>query len=385
MALYELIVLGSPSADQIKALEARAHAVAEDFDLAMPDGLALRTASDAGGRDPKAAAAALFFGGDPAVDEALVARLLAERVPIIPVVAAGQAVERSVPASIAATNACFLPASDGGLEILTAVAFEALGLLRQQRRVFVSYRRTESRKVAVQLHDRLSARGFDVFLDTHDIRPGEPFQEMLWHRLADCDAVIVLDTDDYFGSKWTTQEFGRTLAKGIHVLRFAWEKSSTSPHLTLGESVMLRPSDFGSDGGLEDRVIDDAVVRLERIRSRSIATRHREMAGKLRIEVERIGGKFDGIGLHRAMAFTLPGGRRIVAYPTIGVPTSDLLDDIHRKTLEADAGGMPCLVYDHVGIRDRWLGHLGWLGQHIAAVRTLRVLDAGWELVGWDV
>lgn len=43
-------------------------------------------------------------------------------------------------------------------------------------------------------HDVLSGRGFDVFLDTHDIRPGNPFQEMLFQRLADSDVVIMLDT-----------------------------------------------------------------------------------------------------------------------------------------------------------------------------------------------
>jgi len=67
--------------------------------------------------------------------------------------------------------------------------------------VFVSYRRDESRTGAVQLHDELSARGGDVFLDTHDIIPGDLFQEMLWHRLADCDVVIMLGTKENFGRK----------------------------------------------------------------------------------------------------------------------------------------------------------------------------------------
>jgi len=48
--------------------------------------------------------------------------------------------------------------------------------LPAQRRVFVSYRRNESRDAAVQLFEELSARQFDVFLDTHSVgrRDGLP-------------------------------------------------------------------------------------------------------------------------------------------------------------------------------------------------------------------
>ena len=66
-----------------------------------------------------------------------------------------------------------------------------------------------SRDAAVQLHDALTARGFDVFLDTHSIRPGKVFQDDLW-RSAYCnsDVVVMLDTKRIlFESKWTREEF----------------------------------------------------------------------------------------------------------------------------------------------------------------------------------
>jgi TIR domain len=70
-----------------------------------------------------------------------------------------------------------------------------------------------------------SARLFDVFLDTHGIAPAEDFQTMLWHRLCDSDVLVMLDTPNYFGSRWTSAEFGRALAKGIAVLRVGWPGS----------------------------------------------------------------------------------------------------------------------------------------------------------------
>ena len=77
---------------------------------------------------------------------------------------------------------------------LASAILECVGLMRRQRRVFLSYRSVESRAAALQLHDLLTARGFDVFLDTHVIRPGDPFQDVLWHRLCDSDVLIMLDT-----------------------------------------------------------------------------------------------------------------------------------------------------------------------------------------------
>lgn len=384
MAQYELIILGRPPRGTMAVLRQRMAAAAGGFGMAMPGDLAIRTAADAASREPTASTAALYFGGDPSADTALVDELEAARVPIIPVVAAGGSVSTSVPAQIGATNAFFADPADVRLDALSALALEALGLLRRQRRVFVSYRRDDSRQAAVQLHDELSGRGFDVFLDTHDILPGDPFQEMLWHRLADCDVVIMLDTKDYFASKWTKQEIGRSLAQGIHILRVIWPGHVPSRHLSLSEALQLAPVDIGGDGRIADARIAEVVRRTESLRSRSVASRHREIVGRLRIEVERIGGTFEGIGAHRAMALTLPNGLEVQAYPVVGVPTAALLNDVHDKATKAGHGRQPCLVYDHHGIRPAWLSHLKWLDEQVADVRALRVFDAAEELIEWD-
>jgi hypothetical protein len=95
------------------------------------------------------------------------------------------------------------------LEALAAALLECVGLLRPQRRVFISYRRVESANAALQLHEALGSRGFDVFLDTYDVRPAEDFQAIVWHRLCDSDVMVMLDTPGYFGSRWTAAEIGR--------------------------------------------------------------------------------------------------------------------------------------------------------------------------------
>ena len=384
MAQYELLVIGSPPAGARDAVTARLVGVAHDFGMTVPGDLAIRSAADAKSRNLFASTAAVYFGGDPAVDAALVDELEAARVPILPVIPAGGKVSETVPAEIRATNAFFMDPSDTGFDALAALALECLGLLRRQRRVFISYRRDDSRVAAVQLHDELSGRGFDVFLDTHDIRPGDLFQEMLWHRLADCDVMVMLDTKDYFGSKWTKQELGRSLAQGIHILRVIWPGHTPSRHLSLSDAMQLGATDFNPDGRLVAARISEVVRRTESLRSRSVASRHREIAGALRIQVERLGGRFEGIGAHRAMALTLPNGLQIQAYPVVGIPTAELLNDVHDKALAAKHGRFPCLVYDHLGIRPAWRAHLEWLDSKVREVRALKVFEAAWELAEWD-
>ncbi|MEC5293592.1 hypothetical protein [Aurantimonas sp. C2-3-R2] len=207
---------------------------------------------------------------------------------------------------------------------------------------------------------------------------------MLWHRLVDCDVMIMLDTKDYFTSKWTKQELGRSLALGVQILRIVWPDHSGSRHLSLSDTIKLADADIDAHQRLAASSVSEVARRAEALRSRSIATRQLEIAGKLRIEVERIGGRFEGIGAHRAIGLTLPHGKSVEAYPIVGVPTAELLNDVHSKATTAGHGRFPCLVYDHTGIRPAWLNHLAWLDENIAGVRTLKVFGAGWELAEWD-
>ena len=384
MALYEVLIIGSPKVGQADALSKQLEAVAGIFSLAMPDDLAIRTTTDLSDRNPKAATVALYFGGDPTIDADVVDQLERAKVPIVPVVDKGASVTAVVPAEIAHTNACLVDAKDTTLEALASVTLEVLGLLHMQRRIFISYRRSDAREAALQLHDELSSRGFDVFLDTHDIRPAQAFQEMLWHRLSDCDVTIMLDTQDYFGSKWTPQELGRSQALGIQILRVVWPNHSGSRHLSLSDTVTLSDADLDASGRLQPALLPTIAKRAEALRSRSIATRHLDLVGRLKSEVTRIGGRFEGIGAHRSVSLTLPLGRQLEAYPMVGVPTAEMLNDIQEKAGKAGHGRFPCLVYNHIGIRPAWIEHLRWLDEQIASVRTLKVSDAGWELVEWD-
>lgn len=385
MSFYEIGLLGDVSDGDRETLVAAISKLIADFELEIGRDVMIRAGDAFEDRDSRAATAVAYFGGVTQADQALARRTLDASLPVVPTIPPAGDFGALIPAFLQGANGHRRRADDPEMLELAVVLLECVGLLRRQRRVFVSYRRIESRNAAVQLHDLLSGRGFDVFLDTHDIRPGEPFQDVLWHRLCDSDVMVMLDTPTYFESKWTRQELGRARAKEIHVLRVVWPEHTPTKHTDFAETIYLDRAELsGGDGPIVDDTAERIVLAVESLRSRSIASRYMSITGKLRAEIEKIGGTVEGVGAHRAVALRLPGDGNLWAYPVVGIPTADLLNDVAEKARRADQRESPILVYDHVGIRDQWMAHLKWLDENIRTVRAVRVAEAAWTLAAWE-
>lgn len=385
LSLYELAILGDVTDTARARLIENVCNIVDDFGLGIGNDVVVHDATTITARDKRAAFAAVYFGGDPSKDLAAVEEIIRSSAPIIPVVAAKSDFSSNIPHALHFANGLRLRSDDPEMNELSSALLECVGLLRKQRRAFISYRRIEARAAAMQLHDLLASRGFDVFLDTHDVRPGEPFQEVLWHRLCDADVMLMLDTPTYFESKWTRQELGRARAKEIHVLRLVWPANVTNDVPALAETLYLNHDDLlGDDGPIAEATANRISLAVERLRSKSIAARYMAITGKLRADVERIGGSIAGIGAHRAVAITLDRGRQVWAYPVVGIPTAELLNDVANKARVADLSETPILVYDHVGLSGAWISHLKWLDEQIAAVRAIKVSEASWQLAAWE-
>ena len=86
-----------------------------------------------------------------------------------------------------------------------------------------------------------------------------------------------------------------------------------------------------------------------------------------------------GIGPNKSVCIQLPDGRNVVAYPTVGVPSSSTL---HEATTYSPHNPV-AVIYDHIGIHPSWLGHLDWLGDHIRTARWVKAAEAGWQFADW--
>lgn len=389
MSFYQIGILGNPQDIHRLALRESIQEMIQPFGLSLAAGLDLLDPAACLTRETKAAFAAVYFGGVPPDRDLLdaLADLVRGNRPVIPVVEDLRTFSSNVPPILGSANGMALRTAGPKLEALAAALLECVGLLRRQRRVFISYRRLESANAALQLHEALGSRGFDVFLDTYDVRPADDFQAIVWHRLCDSDVMVMLDTPGYFGSRWTAAEIGRALAKKIAVLGVVWPDHQPERLTQLREPIFLKNTDLrGPDGPLTTIVVERIISTVEQLRSRSLAIRHAAIAGALRSATEEIGGSVAAIGAHRGMKIVLADGRTLFAFPTVGVPTAEQFHEAAEHSEPVDLSTPPSaavLVYDHVGLHARWQSHLDWLHANLNVVKTLQITQAAWQLADW--
>jgi hypothetical protein len=381
MALYELALLGAPSDVQVEEVSRHVAQAVEPFGLRLGEEIGWSVRPERFEPPQDTAAAAAYFGADGVVDRALDATLR-RGIPVLPVVSAVTRATQELPESLRALNA--LAYTETAVRVTTAL-LECVGLLPRQRRIFLSYRRTESRAAALQLFDELSARQFEVFVDTHGVPPAEDFQAVLWQRLCDADVLLMLDTPGYFDSLWTDKEFGRALAKKIPVLRVGWPGFPPLPRCGLATSLDLEPVDLDSaTGRLSDGVIRRICAQLEALRSRGHAVRHQQLFSHVQQAMELLGGSITGVGARHAMHLRIPRGRgerQAIVYSTVGVPTAVTLYEVLKQS---ESGRSLALVYDETGVERSWLDHLDWLGHYIHEGRWVKATEAAWNFSDWE-
>ncbi|HTA83461.1 MAG TPA: toll/interleukin-1 receptor domain-containing protein [Bacteroidia bacterium] len=268
------------------------------------------------------------------------------------------------------------------VEALVGRILEGLGLLRLSRRLFISYKRSESTGVAIQLFEKLEQSGFDVFLDTHTILPGEIFQDELWHRLVDADIVVLLNTPGFLESKWTREELAKASAKSIGILQVIWPTHKPENSSLLSIPVPLKVNDFENNhyndlnGKLVDAVLINIVNQAESLRARSLGARQDNIISEFMRSAKSL----------NVVAFLQPekfitvknkAGDKIIIIPTIGVPhafTYHQSEDL-IKAIKEDKTQKIFLLYDHINIREKWLKHLAWLDEYLPvnSIKTVEI------------
>ena len=379
-ASYRLAVFGSPPPGFVEEFSETLKSklsvlslnlgVEVDWYTGMPD--------EYSGTEGKCTAALCF--PIPEAQVRFITKMMKEGMPVIPIASRLESLAAEFPPSISILNGLGLATSD--IATIVNCLLECASLLPRQRRVFLSYRRTESTTAALQLYAALSERLFDVFLDTHDILPGEHFQEVLWQRLCDSDVMIYLDTTSYFESRWTTAEFGRAIFRGIPVLRAGWPGVGLDDRSQITRDLRLTDDDFQAD---LVSLTDDCLARVcratEDLRAEGVATRYRLLMDAFSKSIERAQATIEGYSLRRSITVKPKRGDPIYVYPALGVPTTFTL---HDATLDNHPAPV-AVVYDNVGIEEkRWLSHMDWISDYLDKdVRLIDPYSCGWKFVDW--
>lgn len=104
---------------------------------------------------------------------------------------------------------------------VAATILRLLGLSEQELMCFLSYARSDGATLAHQLRHELLDRGWQVFLDTFDIRPGTNFQKELMKNLSDKAFVLLIETPGASGRRWIVEEVAHAHAHKLALLSLA--------------------------------------------------------------------------------------------------------------------------------------------------------------------
>jgi hypothetical protein len=379
MAHYQICLFGRVD-HRLTRLQTLLEGLAEDLGLPS-DALRYLDEANVGNRDKWLPSVAVFFGYKGATDAAHpgLVPLLAESAAVLTVVSDLEVAREEVPLLLENINALEL-ADEAALTRLATLIFESFRLLRKERRVFISYKRLDSQGLADRLYDEFDKRGFDVFIDTRSVPPGVDFQDELWHRMSDCDVVLLIDTPNFRIGRWTKEELARANATTVQILHLLWPGQAEDASSALSEFFPLEAADFGGmildkgrtiQAGALERICDAA----ERLRAKAIAARYRYLIDNF-CDLARDKGLEPSVQPERWISLPLKDGSELAVVPAVGVPTSNKINEIFETIASMRSPSCKTwVIYDNRGLLQSWVRHLDWLDSHLP-VRAIRVSSA---------
>jgi hypothetical protein len=381
---YQFILLGDTGCEACQKVKDRFFELLAERGLdgsivAVLDGAQTITPLEAGGYDSRKPTFAYYFGKQDHGDKDLEAlqKLMGNGDAVFPVFFTEGQFQQEIPAVLHPINGKLY--TDGLLDSIVNVAFEELRLLRKIRRVFISYKRSDSAAIANQLYDVLSRHQFDVFLDTYSIRGAADFQAELHHRITDSDVLIQLNSPNFMDSDWCKEEISEANARQVGVLQLNWPEVDSGAANQLCTIRNIKTEFFnngnqiGDDATLKADVLEDIAMKVEALRARNIAARQDGLTAEFVKEAER-----QGRAIVKEPMFLVEqrqNGKLWYYIPIIGVPQSmDCYEsqEMLKQWLPKDK--MPekvSLIYDDMRILPKWIAHLDWMREYLI-VKTIK-------------
>ncbi|AWD69974.1 toll/interleukin-1 receptor domain-containing protein [Acinetobacter schindleri] len=370
---YQIVLLGKVD-ERLTSIKESLLSRLKDFNI-NPDFIKLIHSDDYAIRDVKYPTIAIYFGGDKSKTQYL-SNLIDESIVIIPVVQSNELVPTELPDVISHINALPINETNNNIERLVSIIFENFRFLRKERKVFISYRRIDAQGVADKLYDILDANGFDVFLDTRSVPPAQNFQDQLWHRMTDSDAVILLDTPRFRTSRWTKDELMFANENNIHILHILWPQQMEEGIASFNEFIKLAPKDFKMKGlsrsgipytgkNITKKTLKNIVIKTEQLRARAISLRYKYLVDNF-CDAARDAGYNPSVQIDQWISIANWKENGLAVIPAIGVPTADRINDIYNAVSNSKfKNSEKWIIYDNRGILKQWLEHLDWLDNHL--------------------
>ena len=106
----------------------------------------------------------------------------------------------------------------GSIDTLCDIILDKLGIIKNSRKIFISYKRSETKRLAEMVRKELSDVGYTVFLDIRDIDVGSDFMQEIRQSIVESDIFLMLNSDSYYDSLYTKKELYAACISGAAIV-----------------------------------------------------------------------------------------------------------------------------------------------------------------------
>ena len=292
---------------------------------------------------------------------------LADNVSALPIVNDPAEFNQVIPKDLHSINA--FDFGKNGAEGLKNYILKFFGIINQTKKIFISYRRTETSAVAHQLFDVLQQKGYYPFLDCVSIETGVPFQEYLRNELADADVFVYLNSPDYKNSQYTLEEkdCAQKMNMGIvQVLLYGQKKDESFINAAC---IDVRGPDKKNDN-IYDGWINAIVLEIEKRRAEFFRYRRKVLIDSYR----RKNPNVTVAGMQNDLLIN--ANKAEVASLCLHIPKSQDLQMADETLNGLNNKYKKILLYDKQFCRRDISDHLNWLNQNLSNVIQTRDINA---------
>lgn len=254
--------------------------------------------------------------------------------------------------------------------LLCEVILSKLGLIKNARKVFISYKRSETSNLAESVRKELLSEGYSVFLDKNDIDVGTDFMQEIRYSIAESDIFLMLNSETYYDSIYTKKELYAACISGVAIIVLSMTDALAHdlcglPIIRISETDRIKPKE-------KRRLlaeIENARTKLWRLRHNRL-NRKLQMFGTYEKTIQGIYIPSKSIKNHNSI------------FPIIGIPTTLDFQRIKQNNDFSELGKEPSnrkttsgkvyAFYDNLSLPSSYSKHLDWLDEEMPNVDILK-------------
>ncbi len=214
---------------------------------------------------------------------------------LIPIIEKNSDFNNIMPEILLDLNA-FIWEGEQPLKKLNGIIFENLGLSEKDRRLFISYKRSDGSGMADQLFDMLTHQRFDVFLDRYNIEYGYEIEKKIFQAIEDKAFLLILESPEAYESDYVSKEINYALEHSLALLIISFPGVETEIENTQNlPRYYLKIDDIievGGDAVIKNEKLEDLILEIEAFHANGLNRRRNLLIRSIELEMKK---KYDTI------------------------------------------------------------------------------------------